>query len=158
MHLPAPSYLKLAYAVVVLSVVLPMGLASSGWVALATGGTSLGLPYLGPIALLVIGLYRVFLVVKVPGTLDAFEIVGFGKVFRKIGMVFLVLGAISAVLNLMASLLLLVAPPHFKNNTLFFFFVGMSLSMLGSLGLLGLTMFELSRLLGFEQQARKKNR
>lgn len=33
MYLRAPSYLKWSYVLVVLSAVLPIGLASSGWVA-----------------------------------------------------------------------------------------------------------------------------
>lgn len=157
MYLRAPSYLKWAYALVVLSAVLPIGLASSGWVALATGGTSLGIPFLGPIVLLVIGLYRVFLVAKIPGTLDAPEIAGLGSALRKIGIFLLIFGAVIGALNLVSRPLLLAVPSRFTSGAPVFFVVGMYLSMLGGLGLLGLTMFELSRLLGFEQHARKQN-
>ncbi len=157
MYLRTPSYLKWAYALVVLSAVLPIGLASSGWVALATGGTSLGVPFLGPIVLLVIGLYRVFLVAKIPGTLDAPEIAGLGSALRKIGIFLLIFGAVIGVLNLISRPLLLAVPSRYTSGAPVFFVVGMYLSMLGGLGLLGLTMFEFSRLLGFEQYARKQN-
>ena len=157
MYLRAPSYLKWSYVLVVLSAVLPIGLASSGWVALATGGTSLGVPFLGPIALLVIGLYRVFLVAKIPGTLDAPEIAGLGNALRKIGVFLLVFGAFIGALNLISRPLLLAVPSRYTSGAPVFFVVGMYLSMLGGLGLLGLTIFELSRLLGFEQHAREQD-
>ena len=42
--------LKWAYALTVLAAVLPIGLASSGWVALTTGGTPLqAIPFVGPL-------------------------------------------------------------------------------------------------------------
>lgn len=157
MYLRAPSYLKWSYVLVVLSAVLPIGLASSGWVALATGGTSLGVPFFGPVVLLVIGLYRVFLVAKTPGTLDAPEIAGLGNALRKVGIFLLIFGAVIGALNLVSRPLLLAVPSRYTSGAPVFFVVGMYLSMLGGLGLLGLTMFELSRLLGFEQHARKQN-
>jgi len=132
-------------------------LASSGWVALATGGTSLGVPFVGPIVLLAIGLYRVFLVARVPGTLDAHEIAGVGSVLRKIGIFLLVFGGAIGALNLMSRPLLLALPSRYTGGAPVLFVAGVYLSMLGGLGLLGLTLFELSRLLGFEQHARKQN-
>lgn len=156
MYLHAPSHLKWAYGLVVLSAVLPIGLASSGWVALATGGTPFGVPFLGPVVLLFMGLYRVFLVAKIPGTLDAPETVGLGKALRKVGIFLLVFGAVIGALNLISRPLMLAVPSRYTSGAPVFFVVGMYLSMLGGLGLLGLTMFELSRLLGFEQHARKQ--
>ena len=154
MHQRASSLLKLAYALVILSAVLPIGLASSGWVGLANGGrASLGIPYIGPIVMLVIGLYRIFLVAKVPSTLDAPEIAGIGKLFRKTGVFLLFIGAIFGTLNLISRPLMLLIPPHYTSGAPVFFVFGLYLSLLGGLGLLGLTLFEFSRILGFEQHA-----
>ena len=66
----ASTSLKWIYSIVVLSTVVPLGLASSGWVAMAKGGGAFaGLPYLGPLIFLLLGLYRIYLVARVPGTL-----------------------------------------------------------------------------------------
>ena len=151
MHQTTPSSIKWAYSLVVLSAVIPIGLASSGWVGLATGGSSLGVPFVGPIAILIIGLYRVFIVAKVPGTLDAPEIFGFGKVLRKIGTFLLYIGAVVGLFNLVSRPLLHALPSQYTSGAPVFFIVGVYLSLLGGLGLLGLISFELSRLLGFEQ-------
>ena len=66
------STFKFAYCIVLLSAILPFGLAKSGWVALATGGIGMGfLPVIGPLVFMVLGVYRVYLVAQVPGVLDA---------------------------------------------------------------------------------------
>ena len=156
MPLPAPTYLKAAYILVVLSTILPIGLASSSWVSLATGGTG-GIPILGPIVLLLLGLYRIFLVAKVPGTLDAPDVAGLGIALRKIGIILLVVGSVFAALNLVSRPLMLLIPSSARNAAPIFFVAGMYLAILSGLGLLGLTLFEFSRLLGFEQSAREQN-
>ena len=156
MCLRAPSYLKVAYSLVILSAVLPIGLASSGWVSLATGASG-GVPILGQIVRLLLGLYRVFLVAKVPGTLDAPEIAGLAVALRGIGIFLLVVGSIFAALNLVSRPLLMAVPSSYRSAAPIFFVAGMYLAVLSGLGLLGLTLFEFSRLLGFEQHAREQN-
>ena len=156
MHQTASLSLKWAYCLVILSAVMPVGLVSSGWVALAAGsGTSLGIPFLGPVIMLGLGLYRVFLVAKIPNTLDALEVAGFSKALRKVGIFLLFVGAVVAALNLISRPLLLALPPQYTRGAPVFFVVGVYLSILGGLGLLGLIFFELSRLLGFEKSIRK---
>ena len=160
MYQNASSLLKWAYALVILSAVLPIGLASSGWVALATGGsTSLarGIPLIGPVIMLALGLYRIFLVAKLPRTLDAPNVAGVGKALRKVGVFLLFVGAIFGALNLISRPLMLLIPSHYTNGAPVFFIFGLYLSILGGLGLLGLTLFEFSRILGFEQHARLQN-
>ena len=160
MYQNASSSLKWSYALVILSSVLPIGLASSGWVALATGGgTSIarGIPLIGPLIMLALGLYRVFLVVKLPRTLDSPEVAGVGKGLRKVGIFLLFLGAIFGALNLISRPLMLLIPSSYFNGAPVFFVLGLYLSILGGLGLLGLTLFEFSRILGFEQHARQQN-
>jgi hypothetical protein len=156
MHLRAPSYLKVAYILVVLSAVLPIGLASSSWVSLATGGSG-GVPILGPIVLLLLGLYRIFLVARVPGTLDAPDVAGLGIALRKIGIFLLIVGSLFAALNLVSRPLLMAVPSSYRSGAPIFFVAGMYLAVLSGLGMLGLTLFEFSRLLGFEQSAREQN-
>jgi hypothetical protein len=156
MYIRAPSYLKWSYVMVVLSAILPIGLANSGWVSLATGGPSLGGRLFWSIAIIAIGLYRVFLVLKLPGTLDAPEMKGFCKVVRKIGVFLLVLGAFIGGVNIISIPVLLAVEFRHTSDAPVFFIVGVLLSKFIGLGLLGLTMFELSRLLGFEQHARQQ--
>jgi hypothetical protein len=64
------SALKVAYCLVLLAAILPFGLAKSGWVGLATGSGMGLVPFLGPLLFLGVGLYRVYLVVRVPGVLN----------------------------------------------------------------------------------------
>lgn len=156
MYLYAPSYLKWSYVLVVLSAVLPIGLANSGWVSLETGGPSLGSGLFWSIAVISLGLYRVFLVLKLPGTLDAREMKGFCKVVRKIGVFLLVLGAFIGGFNLISIPVLLAVQFRHTGDAPVFFIVGALLSKFIGIGLLGLTMFEFSRLLGFEQHARQE--
>ncbi|MDE2598513.1 MAG: hypothetical protein KGL40_02705 [Rhodocyclaceae bacterium] len=80
-----------------------------------------------------------------------------GNTLRKVGIFLLVFGGAIAALNLISRPLLLALPSRYTSGAPVFFVVGVYLSMLGGIGLLGLTMFELSRLLGFEQHARKQN-
>ena len=156
MHQSASLPLKWAYALVILSSVVPIGLASSGWVSLAVGGgASLGIPFLGPIAMLGLGIYRVFLVAKVPNTLDSPEIVGFGKTIHKVGIFLLFVGAVIGILNLISRPLLHALPSQYTSGAPVFFIVGIYLSLATGLGLLGLILFEFSRLLGFEKNVRK---
>ena len=160
MYQNASALLKWTYAIVILSAVLPIGLASSGWVALATGGgTSLarGIPLIGPVIMLTLGLYRIFLVAKVPGTLDMPKVIGIGKILRKVGVFLLIVGAIFGALNLISRPLMLLIPSSYTSGAPIFFIFGMYLSILGGLGLLGLTLFEFSRILGFEQSSRQQN-
>lgn len=78
MQIPASRPLKFAYAIAVLAAVVPIGLASSGWVGLATGGGRIGLPLIGPILFLVLGIYRLITVFTNPDSLSSYEIGGLG--------------------------------------------------------------------------------
>lgn len=153
MYLRAPSHIRLAYILIILSAILPIGWGS--WdLAMATvrnEGIYLGLTFFGPIVLFVIGTYRVFLVAKIPGTLDASETEGLRDTVRALGMVLLVVGAAFYALDLISWALMLALPGKFDVLGFYFYFPRFI-----ALGLLGLIMFEFSRLLGFEQNARKQ--
>jgi hypothetical protein len=149
----APTSLKWVYSIVVLSAVVPVGVASSSWVAMARGGGGAlaGLPYLGPLLLLLLGLYRTYLVARVPGTLASYPAAGFAGVLRRFGVFALYFGAAVGLLNLSAGpLMKLLMTPRTESGAEFFV-VGVYLSFLGGVGVLGLVLFELSRIVGFEK-------
>lgn len=145
--------LKWVYSLVVLSAVLPSGLAASGWVALATGGgVAGGIPFIGPLLFLALGVHRIYSVVKVPGTLSSFRVEGFPLVLRRLGVFALYLGALAAILGWLAGPLMKLLMTQRTESGAEFFVVGMYLSIIGGIGVLGLILFELSRLIGFERQ------
>src|SRR3569832_2471224 len=102
MYLTASRSLKIAYAIVVLAAVVPIGLASSGWVALATGRGGAAIPYIGPILFLGLGIYRVVTVYRNPQALHSYPVKGFVNVLRKIGVFALYFGALVGVLFLVS--------------------------------------------------------
>lgn len=157
MYFPASTSLKTAYVIAVLAAVVPFGLASSGWVGLAIGGRAgAGVPFVGPLLLLILGIYRIFSVIRVPGTLDSYQVSGFALVLRKIGAFALYLGVLVAVLNLISRPLMAAFISHRSESGVEFFVVGTYLALLGGFGSLGILMFEFSRILGFERQTRSQ--
>ena len=152
MNRQASFLFKLFYCVAVLGTIVPIGLASSGWVRASTGASLVGLvPFAGPMLFLALGLYRVFLVARVPGTLDSPSVVGVAAVLRAIGVFCIYAGAVVAILNWISRPLmrLLIARP--SETGVEFYVVGIYLALAGGVGVLGLLLFEFSRLLGFER-------
>ncbi len=154
MRYAASAPLRWVYSLVVLSAVLPVGLAASSWVGLARGsvGALAGLPVLGPLLFLALGLYRIYLVARVPGTLSFPQVRGFPSALRRVGIFALYAGAVIAILNWFAGPLMRMFMTQRTESGVEFFVAGMYLSMLGGIGVLGLVVFELSRLIGFERQ------
>lgn len=151
-HVVSPS-LKWAYVIVVLAAVIPFGLSRSAWVAMATGGAVPGgIPIVGPLVLLVVGVYRAYMVVKVPGTLKSCPVAGFALALRKIGIVGLYVGAVIGVLNVIGGPLMGALMTRRTESGAEFLVAGLFLAMAGGVGVLALVLFELSRLVGFEQQ------
>ncbi|MES2038363.1 MAG: hypothetical protein V4495_11025 [Pseudomonadota bacterium] len=153
MQLVASRKLKIAYAIALLAAIVPMGLTSSGWVALAMGG-GVGIPYVGPIVLLLLGAYRVITVIVNPQALISFPVKGVARVLRMIGVFALYIGATLGILNLLSRPLMTLFLTQRTESGAEFFVAGMILVALGGIGVLGLLSFELSRLLGLEEQAR----
>jgi hypothetical protein len=154
MNLKARTSLKIAYCLVVLSAVVPFGLAKSGWVTLATGGFG-SVTFLGPLAFLALGLYRVFLVVRVPSALDSQATSGLETLIRALGKFMLYVGSLVAVLGWVSRPLMRAFIERRTDSGAEYFVVGMYLAMAGGIGVLGLILFEFSRLLAFERSARK---
>lgn len=149
----APISLKWAYCLALLFAVLPLGLAGSSWVALARGGIGGAMPMLGILPLLVLALYRIYLVARVPDTLSSYPAAGFGRALRALGTFAIYLGAIVSIMSLLASPLVRVLMKSHTESGAEYFVVGLYLSMLGGVGTLGLLCYELSRLVAFEQNA-----
>ncbi len=148
--------LKLAYCLTVLCAIVPFGLANSGWVGLATGGSAfLLLPIVGPILFFALGLYRIVLVARVAGTLDSNPVAGVSAALRAFGIFCIYVGAAVGLLNWLSRPLmhLLIKTPSF--NGIEYFAVGVVLSVVVQIGVLGLFSFEFSRLLAFERNTRE---
>lgn len=148
---------RIAYCLVLLGAVLPIGLAKSGWVALATGGSfAQTIPYVGPILFLVVGLYRIFVVIRSPCKLGYPSASGFIAFLRNAGVCLLYVGAICAVLNWISGPLMHTFLRSRTESGAEFFMVGVYLAILGRIGIFGLLLFELGRLRSFEQQAAER--
>lgn len=143
---------RIIYCLVVLGAILPFGLAKSSWVTLAMGGTSLAgsLPIIGPLVLLVIGVYRVAVVVRTPAALSTPPVAGFIAFLRAAGLLLLYLGALTTVLGWLAGPLMRMLVHTRSESGAEFFLVGYIIAIVGQVGVLGLLLFELSRLRGFE--------
>lgn len=158
MHQQPSSTLKFAYCLVLLAAVLPFGLARSGWVGMATGGAGFGvIPLIGPLFFLVFGLYRVYLVARVPGVLNSPQATGLPAFLQKIGKFCLYVGAVVSVLSWVAGPLMRAVIKTRTESGAEFFVVGLYLSLAAGIGMLGLFAFEFSRLLTFERNARQSN-
>src|SRR5579862_6734399 len=100
MNHPESLLLRWVYCLTILAAVLPIGLASSGWVGLTVGISPLqAVPIIGPLVFIALGIYRVVLVTRVPGTLDSYVVSGAATRLRKIGMFCLYVGAVVGILN-----------------------------------------------------------
>jgi hypothetical protein len=144
--------LRIAYAGTVLSVVLPIGIASSSWVSLATGGNWFRwLNAAVPMLFVALALYRVYLVLRWSGTL-ALPHAGRGlRLLRGVGAFLLYVGLLFWLVSLAASPLLAAYGPRSDRIGIVPFVVGVMLAQLGSLGMVGLLLFEMGRLRSFEQ-------
>jgi len=149
------SVLKVAYCLVLVAAILPFGLAESGWVGLVIGGTGLGLvPSLGPSAFICLALYRIFLVTRAPRTLDSPRATGIPAVMRALGIFLLYVGSLSAVSMWIVRPLMSVLL-NARTDIGAEFYMEFYAYMAGGIGMLGLALFESSRLLAFERHAKQ---
>lgn len=156
MNLEPAFPMKLSYCLVILGAVVPFGLAKSGWVALATGGGAIGMiPLVGPLLFLVLGLYRIYLVARVAGTLNSPAVSGAIAVLRTFGAFCIHVGAIVTVLSWVSGPLMRVFIKQRTESGAEFFVVGMYLALAAGIGVLGLFLFEFSRLLAFERHTQE---
>lgn len=156
-HRTASFLFKLFYCLAVFSAVAPIGLASSGWVRASSGGGLLGFaPFIGPIVFFALGLYRVFLVTRVPGTLSSQPVTGISAMLRAIGVFCIYVGAVVGILNFVWRPIMGMFITQRSETGMEFFIVGVAFALAGGIGVLGLVLFEFSRLLSFEHHAREE--
>jgi len=123
-------------------------------VTLATGGFG-RVTFLGTLVFLALGLYRVFLVARVSSVLDSQATTGLETLLRALGKFMLYVGALVAVLGWVSGPLMRAFIERRTDSGAEYFVVGMYLAMAGGIGVLGLILFEFSRLLAFERRARQ---
>jgi hypothetical protein len=152
----APLWLRVVYCIVVIGAVLPLGLASSSWVRLGMGSMGLGWwSLISLLALVLLGGYRVVLVVRSAATLAAPVTEGIPQFLRVVGIAMLIVGACIAVLNLVGRPLMRILMSSHTESGAEYFVVGMYLAIVGGVGTFGLLAFEFSRLLSFEREAKR---
>jgi hypothetical protein len=151
--------LKISYCFVLLAAVLPMGLAKTAWVSMALGGSGFAVvPLLGPLVFLCVALYRIYLVVRVPDVLASPQATGLVAAMRSVGTFCIYVGVVASAAALVAGPLMRSMMTSRTESGAEFMVVGVYLSLVGGVGLLGLFLFEVSRLLAFERlvAARRK--
>ncbi len=154
----ASSFLKVSYRLVLLGAILPFGLSKSSWVSLITGhGIFSIIPYAWQLVFLVVGVYRIYLVTRFKGTLDALPVSGIAATLRSLGVFCLYIGAIITLLNWFSGPLMHMFMTHRTESGAEFVVIGWYLSLVTGIGYLGLLLFEFSRLLAFERQIKQNN-
>jgi hypothetical protein len=149
--------LKVFYCLVLLGPIIPMGLLASTWRGMSQGALIFGLiPMLViPFTLLLLGVYRVYLVAMLPKTIDSLKTTGVSAWLRKFGVAGIYFGGFIAVLIVVNGPLIKLLTPGSKVSGAEFFGPGGYISLLSAIGMVGIMLFEFSRLLAFEQQWRK---
>jgi hypothetical protein len=149
MKQPATNSLRWLYCLAILSVIFPTGM--SGWVAMTVGGSPFQvIPYIGAIVFLALGIWRMYLVIRHAGTLESFVYSGLLKFLRVVGIIGMVIGVLYLVLRFSYRPIIQSLVKRPSESGVEFYVVGVYLSLLGGFGSLGIILFELSRLLGFE--------
>jgi hypothetical protein len=160
MDMPISKPLKTAYVLSVIAVVMPsiFLLIISGEIKrqLSFGAfstiVSLGATFL----LLALCIYRLVIVFRQENALASYQVSGPALLLRRVGAAFIYIGAGVLFLNFAAFPLIKAFVMHNKTDGVEFFVGGLYLSYLQSFGDTGLIMFELSRLIGFENHVRNQ--
>lgn len=153
MKTEASKSLKWLYCLTLISVIFPVGIfGAAGWVGLATGGGLLrgGISAVAIISAILI--YRIVLVARHPHTLDAYIASTRIKLMRYLAIFLMSLGVLGSLAIFFIQSLELGMFGKPGDSGVAYFVVGMFVYILSSAGLLGLLMFEASRLFGFEYQ------
>ena len=151
MKTEASSSLKWLYCLTLIAAIFPSGLlGAASWVGLATGGGLLSGGIVAVAILLVLFGYRIVLVVRGPHTLDAYIASTRIKLLRNFGIFLMAIGLIGSFTIFFIKPLALGIFGKPVDSGVAFFVVGVFAYLISSSGLMGLLMFEASRLFGFE--------
>ena len=153
MKAEASRNLKWLYCLTLIAAIFPSGLfGAAGWVGLATGGGMLGGGIFVLVILLAIFIYRIVLVARSPHTLDAYITSTPVKLLRYLGIFLMVIGLIGSFAIFFIRPLALGVFGKPGDSGVAFFVMSIFIYLISSAGLMGLLMFEASRLFGFEAQ------
>lgn len=153
MKTEASKSLKWLYCLTLIVAIFPTGLfGAAGWVGLASGGGLFSGGIIAVIILLTIFTYRIVLVARNPHTLDAYIASTRIKLLRYFGIFLMSIGLIGSFTIFFIKPLALGIFGKPGDSGVAFFVVGIFVYLISSSGLLGLLMFEASRLFGFEAQ------
>jgi hypothetical protein len=150
----ASRVLRIAYCLVLVAAMVPVGMAESGWIGAVIGGTGLGIvPSFGPTVFIALALYRITLVARHWQILAAPRAAGwFPRAMRMCGVALIHQGALAALVTWLALPLLKWFVPE-RTESGIEFYTELFLYLGAGLGMLGLALFEFSRLLAFEREA-----
>jgi hypothetical protein len=110
-------------------------------------------PVVGPLFLLALGGFRVYLVARFPTTLSSPPVSGIAALARILGLIAIYIGVVATLLGWVAQPLMRRFMHSHTESGAEYFVVGLYLSILGGVGFAGLLLFEFSRLLAFERLA-----
>lgn len=151
MKTQASRTLKWLYCLTLIAAIFPSGLlGAAGWVGLATGGGLFSGGVFVVAILLAIVITRIVRVVRCSHTLDAYVTSTPIKLLRYLAIFLMVIGLIGAFSIFFIRPLALGLFGQPGDSGVAFFVMGIVIYLISSAGLLGLLMFEASRLFGFE--------
>ncbi|MFY9259008.1 MAG: hypothetical protein WAO71_00715 [Gallionella sp.] len=157
MKTEASRTLKWLYCLTLIAAIFPTGLMGArGWVGLTTGGGLFGGGIIAVVILLAIFIYRIVLVARNPHTLAAYIASTRIKLLRYFGIFLMSIGLLGSFTIFFIKPLALGIFGKPGDNGIAFFVVGVFVYLISSSGLLGLLLFEASRLFGFEAQLKEK--
>jgi hypothetical protein len=155
MLIQASNSIKWLYCLTLAATIFPTAfMGASNWNALATGGGLLSFGFLSLILWVAVFGYRILQVARHSTTLDAYVASKSLTILRRLGLLLMVFGLIGVIAQfftpqIMATLFASPGP-----NGIGLFVVRLYVYFIASGGLLGLGLFEVTRLLGFEQTLR----
>lgn len=162
MRIEGTVWLKALYCLTLLGMIFPSALyGASGWVGPATGGGMLAAIGLGGLVVtLALVLYRVFTVVRVGASLDAFVHSVIIRGLRIIGILCMLAGLLGSLAIFFVKPIALALFGQPGDAGIAFFVTGLYAYGISQFSLPGILLFEFSRLLGFEQhmQAERSRR
>lgn len=153
MKIEASRSLKWLYCLTLVTIIFPSGMfGASGWMGLVTGGGLFSGGIFALIFLLAIFIYRIVVVARNPSTLDAYVASARIKLLRYLAIFMMGAGLIGSITIFFVRPLALKLFGSPGDSGVAFLVVGIFVYLLSSAGVLGLLMFEVSRLFGFEAQ------
>jgi uncharacterized membrane protein len=145
--------LRVAYTLVLLGLLLPIGLSASGWVGLTFGRGGRGaVMIVGMLLFAALVLWRLIVVVSGRARLELPVTTGALHALRIFGIVCICLGAVVFILDIFGRPLLRMIYPTPSDAGVMFYVVGVYLAALKSVGTFGILCFEFSRLRTFEAE------